>query len=144
VLNTLENPGFAPYMAALFEQGAPVKSVTLSAVPAPPGITVHVTHYEPGKVSLSLDKPAPEGSALVVSENYYPGWIATVDGKPALIGRADIALIGVALPAGARTVDLVFTSPAYERGKMITLAALALGVLLMIAGFAADRRRADG
>jgi uncharacterized membrane protein YfhO len=77
----------------------------------------------------------------VVSENYYPGWRATVDGKPAAIGRADYTLIGVELPAGARSVDLNFTSPAYERGKAITWLAIALGFLMLGAGMWLDRRR---
>ncbi|HUO51766.1 MAG TPA: hypothetical protein VMT93_04545 [Gemmatimonadaceae bacterium] len=144
VMATLQNPGFQPYMAALFDQSAPVDAVQLTKLPDSTGIKVRVTHYEPGKVTLALDRPAPAGAALVASENYYPGWIATVDGSPAPIGRADIALIGVALPAGAKNVELTFTSPAYDRGKAITLAALALGVLLALGGVAMDRRHADG
>ena len=34
-------------------------------------------------------------------------------------------MIGVPLPAGAKSIELEFTSPAYERGKMITLLAVA-------------------
>jgi uncharacterized membrane protein YfhO len=45
------------------------------------------------------------------------------------------------LPTGARHVELTFTSPTFERGKMITLVALALALLGIIAGVAADRRR---
>jgi uncharacterized membrane protein YfhO len=64
-----------------------------------------------------------------------------VDGKPAPIGRADYTLIGVELPAGARSVDLTFTSPTYERGKVITWLAIALGFLMLASGILLDRRR---
>jgi uncharacterized membrane protein YfhO len=88
-----------------------------------------------------LSAPAPEGSSLMVSENYYPGWIASADGKPARIGRADLTLIGVELPRGARSVELNFTSPAYQRGKVITWFAIALGLLMLGTGIWRDRRR---
>ena len=97
--------------------------------------------YAPGHVVLELAKPAPAGSALVGSANYYPGWVALVDGKPAPVVRAEYSLIGVVLPAGARRVELTFTSPAYKRGKTLTLLALGLSIVGIAAGAAADRRR---
>jgi uncharacterized membrane protein YfhO len=110
-------------------------------MPAPTGIAVHTVSYAPGHIVLQLEKPAPTGSALVVSENYYPGWKATADDKEALVVRTDYSLMGVVLPAGATRVELVFTSRAYERGKMLTLLALALSVVGIAAGLVLDRRR---
>jgi hypothetical protein len=49
--------------------------------------------------------------------------------------------MGVVLPAGATHVVLTFTSPAYERGKMLTLLALALSLVGIAVGVVADRRR---
>ena len=71
---------------------------------------------------------------MMVSENYYPGWSALVDGKPANIGRADVSLIGVELPAGARKIELRFSSPPYEKGKSVTIAALLLALVWWGAG----------
>lgn len=144
VLRTVVNPQFKPYMAALFDTSAAVTAVRLTKMPDSTGIAVRVSRYEPGHVTLELSKPAPAGSALVVSENFYPGWIATVDGKPASLARADLTLIGVELPAGARAVELTFTSPPFQRGKLISLAALALAVLIAGAGAAMDQRSARG
>ncbi|HET7549949.1 MAG TPA: YfhO family protein, partial [Gemmatimonadaceae bacterium] len=101
---------------------------------SPLTIEANVTRYDPGHISVRLDAAAPAGSALVVSENYYPGWRATVDGEPAAVGRADYVLIGVALPAGARSIDLTFQSESYERGKTITLVAIALSILGVLVG----------
>jgi uncharacterized membrane protein YfhO len=112
----------------------------VQALPAPIAVATSVSHYEPGKVRIDLNAPAPDGASLVVSENYYPGWRATVDGKPAQIGRADYTFIGVELPAGARTVALDFESPSYERGKAITWIAIAFGFLMLAAGAWRDRR----
>ena len=88
-----------------------------------------------------LAKPAPAGSALVVSENYYPGWMAKADGKDAVVVRTDYSLMGVVLPPGATRVELTFTSRAYERGKMLTLLALALSIGAIAAGIVVVRRR---
>ncbi|HVS60896.1 MAG TPA: YfhO family protein [Gemmatimonadaceae bacterium] len=141
VLATVLNPRFDVKRAALFDTSANVRaSVGVQALPAPIAVTTSVSHYEPGKVRIDLSAPAPDGASLVVSENYYPGWKATVDGKPAQIGRADYIFIGVELPAGARTVELDFTSPSYERGKVITWIAIAFGFLMLAAGTWRDRR----
>ncbi|MGH9418585.1 MAG: YfhO family protein, partial [Thermoanaerobaculia bacterium] len=109
--------------------------------PVPLPFGSRVNHYAPGNVSISLAGPAPAGSALIVSENYYPGWHATVDGKPAPIGRADYSLIGVQLPAGGRNIELWFDNSTYERGKIITLLALAAAAALIFFGTAKERKR---
>ena len=40
----------------------------------------------------------------------------------------DYNLVGVALPAGAKNVQLRFTDAAYEKGKLVTWLALALSL----------------
>ena len=142
VLGTVVNPRFDVRRAALFDTSAQVSAAQgVQSLPAPLSITSSVQHYEPGKVQIQLSGPAPAGSSLIVSENFYPGWIASVDGKPARVGRADYTLIGVELPEGARNVQLLFTSPSYERGKTITWVAIFVGVLMLGAGAWRDRRR---
>ena len=142
VLGTILNPRFDLTRAALFDTSANVAVAQgVQSLPPPLTIKTAVRHYEPGKVQIDLSAPAPQGSSLVVSENYYPGWIAAVDGKPARIGRADYTMIGVELPAGARTIELNFTSPTYEKGKAITWVAIVLGFLMLGAGVWRDRRR---
>jgi len=128
MLGTLLDPRFDVRRAALFDTAASVTAVQLTALPEPPAVKARTTRFEPGAIDVELDQPAPAGSALMVSENYYPGWTATVDGKPANIGRADMTIIGVELPAGARNVTLRFTSPPYETGKKVTLVALLLAM----------------
>lgn len=140
VLSTVLDPRFDVRRAALFDTAAGVAGRTVAALPAPIETRVRTTHYEPGRVTLALDAPAPPGSALVVSENFYPGWRATADGRPASVGRADYVLIGVELPTGARTVELTFDSAPYHAGKFITLGALSLAAAWWLLGAIADRR----
>ncbi|MEA2764243.1 MAG: hypothetical protein QOK07_647 [Gemmatimonadaceae bacterium] len=141
VLATVLNPRFEVKRAALFDPSANVRaSAGVQTLPPPISATTSVSHYEAGKVRIDLSAPAPAGASLVVSENYYPGWKATVDGKSAPVGRADFSLIGIELPAGARSVQLDFTSPSYERGKVITWIAILFGFLLLATGIWRDRR----
>jgi hypothetical protein len=134
VIEAFKNPGFSVRSVALFDLASRVQGAPITALPAPLALTTSVDSYKPGHIALTLSEPAPKGSALVVSENYYPGWRASVDGKPVTAERADLTLIGVPLPEGARKVELNFTSDSYDRGKAITLVALAISLLAMIAG----------
>ena len=142
-LATIMNPGYTDVRrAAIFDTSANVTAQTaLRTLPAPLDLTANVTRYEPGHISVQLSAPAPAGSALVVSENYYPGWTATVDGRAAEVGRVNFVLMGVELPAGARAIELRFASAPYETGKGVTLASAGLAVLLLVGGAVLDRRR---
>ena len=141
VVEAARAPNFPVRSVAIFDTSSKVPAEQVSKLPEPLAITTNVTSYEPGHVALTLSAPAPKGSALVVSENFYPGWQATVDGKPATVDRADLVLMGVPLPEGARQVELTFASETYARGKAVTLAALFLTLLAMGAGAALDAKR---
>ena len=142
VLATVLDPRFDVGRVALFDTAAGVATQPVPAqLPTPLDLRVTVASRQPGRIALALDRPAPGGATLVMSENYYPGWTAHVDGRPAPVGRADLTLIGVPLPAGARRVELTFTSPRYERGRAITLAALGLSLVLGAGGIVVERRR---
>jgi hypothetical protein len=141
IMPTVQDERFDPARVAIFEEGTRVQTVEVPpTLPAPSAVRATVTNWEPGHASFALDAPAPSGAALVVSENWYPGWIATVNGAAAPVARVDGTLIGIGLPAGARTVELTFTSPRYEIGKVISLLVLALGLLGALAGAVLDRR----
>ncbi len=138
---TVLNPLFDLKRVAIFDTASTIQSRPVnSPLPEPVAFGVAVTKYEAGAIDLTLEGPAPAGSALIVSENFYPGWSATVDGKPATIARADFTLIGVELPMGAKSVQLRFDSAPYHTGKLLTLLALGLALLWWIIGFALDRK----
>jgi Bacterial membrane protein YfhO len=124
-LATVRDPRFDPLRAAIFDTAARVPAVAgVKALPEPLPESVTVTRFEPGHMTYKLSAPAPANATLIASENYYPGWSATVDGKPEPTGRVDYTLIGVPLTAGATTVDLVYRDPALPTGERITFAAL--------------------
>lgn len=134
------NPQFDPSRIAVLDTDAIIPAQPITAPPSPLTIPVHVSRYAPGDIQLQVQSTPPAGSALIVSENYFPGWSAMVDGRPALVDRVEYNLIGVQLPAGAKRVTLRFDDPAYERGKVITLLALLAAIVIAIGGFLSTRR----
>ncbi|MEO7359941.1 MAG: YfhO family protein, partial [Gemmatimonadaceae bacterium] len=141
-LATVLNPLFNVKRAAIFDSASNVVSKAASAnMPEPLNIPVTFSRYDAGAIDLKLNGQAPAGAALVVSENYFPGWNATVDGTPVEVSRADYTLIGIPLPANAQNISLRFTSAPYLRGKTITIVALLLACGAFVAGFLVDRKR---
>jgi hypothetical protein len=138
---TVMNPSFDVRRAALFDSSAAVQGSAVSVAPEPLATRAQVSYPSPRDIRVDPEGPVPEGSALIVSENWYPGWGALVDGRPAVVARADYTLIGVPLPAGARRVELSFSDPVYARGRIITIVALLITVGLVVGGVVVERRR---
>jgi hypothetical protein len=139
--NTVLDPRFDVARAALFDTAAAIEGAEITTLPEPLGIGVTVGRPNHETIVVRLEAPAPAGSALIVSENWYPGWTATVDGREVATGRADYSFIGVPLPEGGREVRLAFREPAYGAGKGITFAALAVCALIAVGGVVVERRR---
>ncbi len=97
-------------------------------------MSARVVAYEPNRLLLETDALAP--TVLVVSEIFYPGWAATIDGRPAPILLTDYLLRGVALPAGQHKVEMRYSPPAARNGALISVLTLGL-----IAGLAVYTRR---
>ncbi|MEO6525546.1 MAG: hypothetical protein ABIP93_02865 [Gemmatimonadaceae bacterium] len=137
MMRTLLDARFDVRRIALFDSATTVPTQPVpSTLPESTTVKARVTTLEPGHIVVALDAPAPANAVLVVSENYYPGWRATVDGTPAPVGRADFAIMGVGLRTGARRVELQFRSDTYERGRLVTVLAVVSMFLALVAGIA--------
>lgn len=61
---------------------------------------------------------------LFISDNYYPGWNAFVNGKKTEILRADYTFKAVALPSGANHVTFKYEPQSIRRGVLVTWVSL--------------------
>jgi hypothetical protein len=138
---TVVDPRFDPDRVVIIDPDADLDPAPLDEMPEPLESAVTFESWEPGRMGLQIDPPASQAAYLVVGENWYPDWQATVDGEPATVLRGNVAMLVVMVPAGARKVDLAFDSSGYRLGKVITWIALAVTVAGLI-GPAALRRRA--
>ncbi len=103
----------------------------------PDGVgTARIAGYEHERVTI--DTEAPQRRLLVLSDTWFPGWRATVDGVPAPIARANVAFRAVTVPAGRHRVVFDYAPGSFRVGAAITGAAL-----LLIVGWTAlaERRR---
>lgn len=95
--------------------------------------TIRLTGYEPNQ--LVYETSSPKDGVVVFSEIYYPGWTATIDGKPADITRADYILRAMNVPAGKHTIEMRFDPQSLHVTEGIAYGAMALlliGVIILV------------
>lgn len=84
---------------------------------------------------LKYDVSSDTGGVIVFSEVFYPGWTATVDGKPAELGRANYLLRALNVSPGKHKVELMFHPESVDTTETIAYiayAVLILAVLLVV------------
>ena len=87
--------------------------------------------------------PRAAGSWLL-SENYYPGWRATIDDQTAPIYRVDSGLRGLVVPRGHSRVVLRYAPASVYWGGLLTAMAF-LGTLVAVwIRWRASARNASG
>lgn len=134
VVGTLLNPRFDPRRIILVPSDAPFGVTSLTAMPDTIPNRVKTSEIRSGAYRFELAQPAADAAYLFISENWYPAWKARVDGQPAPVVRAQMSLMAVPVPAGARVVELTYQSSRYVLGRAITLATVLLLVGVMAYG----------
>ena len=114
----------------------PSRDHSANQPPSPPQLSI--ASYRLNELVVDVTTPAP--GYLVLSEVWYPGWKATVDGQPAPVLRANFAFRAVPVPAGSHQVRLVFAPWTWRVGLAVSLATL-LGTALTAAWLLARRLR---
>jgi hypothetical protein len=95
---------------------------------------VTIDKYVMNEVQIRVRSSAD--GILVLSDTYYPGWKAEVDGKESPILKANLCQRAVVVPAGEHHVRFVFASASIRVGFLVTL----VSSLLAIAGLVWHRR----
>jgi len=90
------------------------------------------------QLDLSTARP------LVFDTFYFPGWAATIDGRPALVGADARGLLQVRVPAGAHAVHVYFgATPVRIVADAVSLIGVGVVALLLLTPRTTARRRAD-
>lgn len=94
-----------------------------------------ITRYEPTRVEIDTEG-AVDGE-LVLTDTFFPGWTADVDGRPAPIRRANYLFRAVSVPAGHHHVTFTYVPRTLMTGALLSFlsAAACLGLIVY------DRRR---
>ncbi len=141
IIPTLIDPRLDYDRLVLFTPDTPTNPPPVTEMPEPSPARATVIAWQPGRMTVRLDPAPPALSYVLVAENWYPDWQATVDGAPAQVLRGDYTLLTVPVSAGARTVELTFRSADYEKGRALSLAALGVLILATVAPAVAGRLR---
>ena len=70
---------------------------------------------------VEIEATTPQPGLLVLSDAFYPGWTATINGTPAEIHRVNLALRGVLLPSGEHTVVFEYQPRWFQVGIVVSL-----------------------
>lgn len=108
---------------ALFADFDPTKTVILEESQATglseiEGGTIEFVKYRANEIVLAVETPTD--GWLVLSEVYYPGWQATVDGEKTKVLRADYTFRAVQLPPGKHVVRMTFTPRTWQVGLAVS------------------------
>ena len=134
----IHEAGFDPGTTVVLEGVQPFVPPAAPQAAGPP--VARVVRYRPDAVEIEVETPA-EGY-LVLSDPYYPGWQAQVDGEPAELLRANYAFRAVSVPAGSHAVTMVFRPTTWQAGVVLT--SLTVLALLVVTGMTLARRRWRG
>jgi len=98
--------------------------------------TAKIVQENPQVVEIEANLAA--AGYVVLLDTFYPGWVATVDGQPAPIFRADYLGRAVFAPAGSHTIRFEYRPWSFRAG--LGLAAGAMVVLGMVAFWSYRRK----
>jgi uncharacterized membrane protein YfhO len=82
--------------------------------------------------TIQYESQSASSGLAIFSEIYYPGWVATIDGKEANILRANYILRALEIPAGKHTIQFSFEPKAYAVGNKVTTASSWLVLILLL------------
>jgi hypothetical protein len=137
-LGAVERPGFPGRRLVVTDRmltGIPLAG----PVDTGPAGSAHIVSYAPEKVRILAH--ANRDSVLVLTDDYFPGWVASVNGRPAKIARVDYLLRGVRIGAGTSTVTFSYQPSSWKAGWIMSLAAFAVWLGMLLSGMRARRRR---
>lgn len=81
---------------------------------------------------IDIEVKAATASILVLTDTFYPGWVATIDGRESEILHANYLFRAIAVPAGAHSVCFTYNPLSLKIGWLLAL--LAGLTMLFLAG----------
>ncbi len=121
-LARLGSPAFDAAAESLLEETVPPEIAGLDARGSGRVVT-----EAPSRLEVALDMQTP--GLVVISDLWYPGWVARLDGRDVPILRVNHALKGIVAPVGRHELVLSFAPASLAWGLGFAAAALPLLVL---------------
>jgi hypothetical protein len=120
-----------------------LESETAIPSPAPAGAAAsRATIINQNPQWVEVETRTAADSYLVLLDTYYPGWMATIDGQPTPIFRADYLVRAVFVPAGEHRVRFEYRPRSFQVGLGLALGMIV--VLIILAFFSFRRSNCSG
>jgi hypothetical protein len=130
-LMRLQDPAFDPLTSVILEEPSPLphgargESHAASSAPA-----ASIVRDAPNRVALRVSLPSP--GFAVLSDTWYPGWKARVDGRETPVIRANGMFRAAAVPAGDHDVTFSFEPTSVRSGAFVSAVSFLLAMLLAV------------
>jgi hypothetical protein len=110
-----------------------VSSEPIGGLPAMPPRAAQATQIvEDSNQRVVVQALAEAPALLVLADQWYTGWEATIDGAPAPLVRVNAVLRGVPLTPGQHEIIFEFRPPALLAGGVLSILGLALAAALFM------------
>ena len=137
-MDQMQTPFFDPRKAAVVENFPAELSTLINKHGQPiPFTTGEAKFVNSGQVDVTVEAEAP--GLLVVSDQYYPGWAAYVDGEPAPIYAVNGILRGVYLEEGRHVIQFKYRPRSFMVGAIISILLFLFVIIMLVV----SRRRND-
>jgi hypothetical protein len=140
-LAIIQNPAFDARSVAVVETPPPI---SLDPAGGPVTSAGDVVLQKYSGEELDFKATVTKNALLVTGEKYANGWKALVDGKPAVLARANYVLRGVYLTPGTHEVRFVFDPLSFKVGKWLTLGSFGFFVVMLGLEWRRWRREREG
>jgi uncharacterized membrane protein YfhO len=124
-------PDFDPHREVIIMEAEHSLTIDNQVNRAVDAVPVPIVEQQPHRVRLSVETPTT--GFVVLTDTFYPGWQATVDGQPAAIWPANLAFRAVAVEAGKHTVEFSYRPRSFVVGLWISvITVLFAGVIIIV------------
>jgi len=89
-----------------------------------------IIKYSPNKIVINTN--TKKNKFLVISDNYFPGWKATIDGKDIKIYRTNYTFRGLIVPSGNHILEFNYQPLSFKIGEIISVISLIITFIVFI------------
>lgn len=121
----LQDPKFDPSQELVLESDE-----ALPSYPPPRDGSVAIESYAPERVHIRVQTNEP--AWLLLTDTFYPGWRATINGDETTIYAANLLFRAVTVPEGVSVVEFSYEPASWRWGVRISLAALLVWLVVLL------------
>ncbi len=104
-----------PGKSVLFLEGTSLQTNCLASAPG----SIQVLTYKPDQIRLQTVSEKPSWALIRI--HLYPGWQASLDGKPLVLYHANGLFMGFEIPAGDHQISLQYRPGSFYLGAMLSI-----------------------